>query len=154
MPVVYLSLGSNLGQRKRYINKAIVFLNKNPCFQIERISSFYETEPEGFKNQPKFINICLKARTGLSPEELFKFLKEIEKKLGRKERKQWGPREIDIDILFYGKRVIRRKGLIIPHPRLGKRVFVLKPLVEISPHLRHPVSGVTMSELLKHYKDG
>lgn len=151
---VYLSLGSNLGRRKRYITKAIALLNKNPLFKLERVSSFYETEPEGFKNQPGFINICLKAKTALLPQELLKFIKEIEEKLGRKKRRRWGPREIDIDILFYGKEIIKQRGLIIPHPRIETRFFVLKPLVEISPNLRHPVTGITMRELLRHCKNG
>ncbi len=154
MPAVYLSLGSNLGQRKGYINKAVALLKKNRLFKLERISSFYETEPEGFKNQPGFINICLKAKTSLSPEQLLKFLKDTEKKVGRKKRKRWGPREIDIDILFYGKKVIKRRCLTIPHRRLQDRIFVLKPLVEISPNLRHPVSGVTMNKLLRRCKNG
>lgn len=152
MSIVYLSLGSNLGQRKQYINKAIALLKKNPHFESERISSFYETEPAGFKNQPRFINLCLKAKTSLSPDELLKFVKEIENKLGRKKRRRFGPREIDIDILFYGKKIIKRRDLIIPHPRLKNRVFVLQPLVEISPNLRHPVSGLTMRELLRRLK--
>jgi len=149
MSIVYLSLGSNLGQRKRYIKKAIALLKKNPHFKTERLSSYYETEPTGFKNQPRFINLCLRAKTGLSPDELLKFVKEIEKKLGRKKRRRFGPREIDIDILFYGKKIIKRRDLIIPHPRLKNRLFVLQPLVEISPNLRHPISGLTMTKLLK-----
>jgi len=152
MSRVYLSLGSNLGERKRYINRAIALLKKNPYFKIECISSFYETDPEGFKNQPKFINACLKAKTSLSAEELLKFLTEIEKKLGRKKRRRFGPREIDIDILFYGKKVVKQKGLIIPHPLLDKRIFVLEPLLEISPNLRHPIFGATMRELLRRLK--
>jgi len=152
MSIVYLSLGSNLGQRKRYIDRAIALLKKNSHFKTERVSSFYETEPEHYKTQPRFINLCLKAKTGLSPDELLKFVKEIEKKLGRKKRRRFHQREIDIDILFYGKKIIKRRDLIIPHPRLKNRVFVLQPLVEISPNLRHPISGLTMRELLRRLK--
>ena len=148
MPLVYLSLGSNLGQRKRNIKGAIALLNKSSHFKIERLSSFYETKPMGLREQPFFINASLKGKTDLSPEALLRFLKEIEKKLGRKKRRRWGPREIDLDILFYGKEKIKRKGLIIPHPRIEKRLFVLKPLAEISPNFRHPVSGLTMRKLL------
>jgi 2-amino-4-hydroxy-6-hydroxymethyldihydropteridine diphosphokinase len=148
MPLVYLSLGSNLGLRKENIKKAVALLNKNPHFKVERLSSFYETEPVGYKRQPLFINACLKGRTSLSAEALLKFLKEIEKKLGRKKSRRWRPREIDLDILFYGKEKIKRRGLIIPHPRMEKRWFVLKPLAEISPNFRHPVSGLSMRKLL------
>jgi 2-amino-4-hydroxy-6-hydroxymethyldihydropteridine diphosphokinase len=95
--------------------------------------------------------VCVKGRTRFSAEELLKVIKTIEKELGRKKRKRFGPREIDIDILFYGKKVLKRKGLIVPHPRIKNRIFVLKPLVEISPDLRHPVSGVTMRGLLMYF---
>lgn len=149
MLTVYLSLGSNLGQRERCINRAIALLKKNPHFELDKISSFYETEPEHYKAQPKFINVCLKAKTSLSPEELLKLVKEIEKILGRKKRRRFGPREIDIDILFYGKKILKQKNLTIPHSRIENRLFVLKPLAEISPNLRHPVSGLTMRKLLK-----
>ena len=149
MPLVYLSLGSNLGQRKKNIKKAIVFLRGDSRFQVIKISSFYETQPEGFKNQPKFINLCLKIRTDFSPGRLLKFLKDTEKRLGRKKGKRWGPRVIDIDILFYNKKVINRKGLIIPHPGLEERIFVLKPLAEISPAFHHPGLGLTIRELFR-----
>lgn len=162
MPLVYLSLGSNLGRRKGYIRRAIEILKKSPQFELESISSFYETEPEGLKKQPRFINICLKAKTNLPPDRLLNFLKQIEVRLGRKKRRRWGPREIDIDILFYGKKVLKKRGLIIPHPRLEHRAFVLNPLYEISPYLRHPVSKLTVGQLLRrirtenteYYKNG
>lgn len=147
MSPVYLSLGSNLGQRKRNIKRAIALLNKSSHLKLERLSSFYETEPVGFRDQPLFINACLKGRTDLSAVALLRLLKEIEKKLGRRKTRRWGPRQIDIDILFYGKEKIKRRGLIIPHPRIEERLFVLEPLAEISPKFRHPVSGLTMHKL-------
>jgi 2-amino-4-hydroxy-6-hydroxymethyldihydropteridine diphosphokinase len=151
---VYLSLGSNLGNRKKYIKEAIALLNKNPAFKLKHISSFYRTEPEEFKNQPNFLNVCLKARTTLFPGDLLKFLKKIEKELGRKKGRRFGPREIDIDILFYGNKCVSKKNLVIPHPRLERRLFVLKPLFEISPNLRHPVSGIAIRDLLRRSKNG
>ena len=144
---VFLSLGSNIGYRARNVRAAVETIISDSHFKNVRISRFYESSPVGPK-QRGFVNAALSAETGLSAAGLLKFVKETEKILGRKPRKQkWGPREIDIDILFYGKRVLEKKGLKIPHPEIANRLFVLAPLVDIAPGLMHPVLKKTVSKL-------
>ncbi len=136
MKVCYLGLGSNLGNRLSYLEKAIEMIKKLPLTQVKKISSIYETEPVGFKPQDYFLNCVVEISTDLSPHELLKKLQEIERLLGRNREKEirWGPRTIDIDILFYGDLKIDTQDLKIPHPQVFKREFVLKPLREIAPH--------------------
>ncbi len=136
MITIYLSLGSNIGDRRKNIEKALSELEKNNIEKI-RISSFYETEPVGPK-QRNFYNIAGKFGTSLSPIELLKTLKQIEKRLGRTKTYRWGPRVIDIDILFYGNEIINTKSLIIPHKEIQNRAFVLIPMKEIAPKFIHP----------------
>lgn len=130
---VYIGLGSNLGDRRGNLEKACKKLN---CLEKSLV---YETEPFGVKDQPKFLNMVCMIETDLSPRDLLKHIKEIEVELGRKKRKKWGPREIDIDILFYGDLVIDEPDLKIPHPGILEREFVMKPLTEIAPEFIHPV---------------
>ena len=144
---VYLGLGSNLGERQHNLSRAVELLS--PQVHVERISSLYETEPVGYLEQPRFLNAVLRATTPLSPLELLAQAKEVEKKLGRIHSFRNGPRPIDIDILFYGKKIINSPELTIPHPRLEERTFMLIPLAEIAPNLAHPVSGMTVREMLK-----
>lgn len=151
MVAVYLGLGSNLGNRQDNLDKALAFLEQR--LRVERISSVYETEPVGNINQPRFLNLVCQAYTKLSPTELLTLAKSIESKLGRALNKPNAPRPIDIDILFYGEQVIKTPELVIPHPRLTERAFVLIPLNEIAPDLVHPVAGKTIKELLKGVRE-
>lgn len=131
MVVCYLGLGSNLGNRRENIKKALYYLAKTKGITIEKFSRIYETDPVGGPPQNKFLNAAVRIKTSLSPFALLKVVKKIEKYLGRKKRGHYAPREIDLDILLYADKVIKRKNLIIPHPRMFEREFVLKPLREI-----------------------
>ena len=147
MVTVYLGLGSNLGNRQGYLDKALALLSQR--LQMKRVSSIYDTEPVGRINQPRFLNMVCEVATGLAPEALLALAKGIESKLGRLPRTSNLPRPIDIDILFYGDQIVKTPQLVIPHPRLTERAFVLIPLVEIAPDLVHPVNGKTARALLK-----
>ncbi|MFA5357140.1 MAG: 2-amino-4-hydroxy-6-hydroxymethyldihydropteridine diphosphokinase [Candidatus Omnitrophota bacterium] len=131
MTVCYLGLGSNLGDRSRNIKAALDHLNRTKGIKIEKISRIYETESQGGPPQGKYLNAAVRADISLPPGSLLKRLKKIEKDMGRKKGPRWGPREIDLDILFYGDKRIKRKGLTIPHPRIFEREFVLRPLKEV-----------------------
>jgi 2-amino-4-hydroxy-6-hydroxymethyldihydropteridine diphosphokinase len=147
MVTVYLSLGSNLGDRKKNIASALEMLGQEAW--ILKVSSLYETEPVGYKEQPWFLNCACSIETGLTPQALLELAKTIEKKLGRKPTLHFGPRIIDIDILFYDDLILDSPDLVIPHPRLTERAFVLVPLKEIAPNLVHPLLDLTIEELLE-----
>jgi 2-amino-4-hydroxy-6-hydroxymethyldihydropteridine diphosphokinase len=145
---VYLSLGSNLGDREQMLQSALDRLQA-PDLSIKRISAVYETEPVGFKEQRFFLNLVVEAETDLFPMMILARTQKIELQLGRKRTGPAnGPRSIDIDILLYGRFTVHSARLEIPHPRLHERRFVLGPLVELTPDLRHPALGGTMRELL------
>ena len=143
---VYLGLGSNLGDRQANLDKALEFLSQR--LRMGEISSIYDTEPLGDSNQPRFLNLVCQAFTRLEPSALLALAKGIEHKLGRV-GKSGTPRTIDIDILLYGDQVIETPELVIPHPQMTERAFVLIPLDEIAPDIIHPVEDKTVKELLQ-----
>jgi 2-amino-4-hydroxy-6-hydroxymethyldihydropteridine diphosphokinase len=144
----YLSLGTNLGDRAAQLRGAIERLNADGI-RVVRESSIYETEPLGFEEQPWFLNMAVEVETDLTAERLLEQTQQIEKDMGRKRFAVKGPRIIDIDILFFGNAVIQTLALEIPHPGMAHRRFVLEPLAEIAPELRHPVLGKTILEMLE-----
>jgi 2-amino-4-hydroxy-6-hydroxymethyldihydropteridine diphosphokinase len=145
--LIYLSLGSNLGDRAMNLDRAIAAL-PDAGVRVLRCSSIYETEPVDFLDQPWFLNCALEAETSLPPEKLLAALQGIEQLLGSKKLIARGPRIIDLDVLFYQSEVIRTAEMEIPHPRMAERRFVLVPLAELAPAFRHPVLHATIGELL------
>jgi len=143
--IIYLSLGSNLGDRLINLKNAISTLS--PKVRVMAQSSVYETEPWGYSDQPAFLNTVVKGDTDLNPRELLAFLKTIEVSLGRRKTFRFGPRLIDLDILLFDDLVMDAPDLIIPHPRIAERAFVLVPLSEIAPDLSLPNSGTTIQQL-------
>jgi 2-amino-4-hydroxy-6-hydroxymethyldihydropteridine diphosphokinase len=144
--IIYLALGSNLGNRSDNLQAAIAALP--PAVRVLALSPVYETPPWGLTDQPAFLNMALKGETTLAPVELLKFLKLLETKLGRQPAVRWGPRRIDMDILFYADLVFDTPELVLPHPRLHERAFVLAPLADLAPDLVHPVLGKPVRDLL------
>jgi 2-amino-4-hydroxy-6-hydroxymethyldihydropteridine diphosphokinase len=142
---VYLSLGSNLGDRLGNLRAAVAALRQVGA--LTALSSVYATEPVGVTDQPSFLNIALAAETERTPRDLLDQVKRIEAEVGRRPTYRWGPRVIDIDIILYDELVLDTPELVIPHPEMANRAFVLVPLAEIAPHVIHPVLQVSMEEL-------
>jgi 2-amino-4-hydroxy-6-hydroxymethyldihydropteridine diphosphokinase len=151
LAIAYLGLGSNLGEREENLRQALALLSAK--VNLEEVSSIYETEPLGYREQPLFLNLVCRIATDLPPDELFHLAKEVEMKMGRIISFINAPRIIDIDILFYEDRIMSTQELTIPHPRLQGRAFVLEPLAEIAPDLIHPELGESMSQLANDVKE-
>lgn len=145
---VYVALGSNMGDKKTYIEEAVNTLKETEMCRVECVSDLIVTEPYGGVEQDKFLNGALKLWTLLSPQELLERLQEIEKEAGRERLIHWGPRTLDLDILLYDDDVIGEKELCIPHIDMQNRQFVLEPMVQIAPYKRHPIFKKTMKELM------
>ncbi|MCS6902930.1 MAG: 2-amino-4-hydroxy-6-hydroxymethyldihydropteridine diphosphokinase [Candidatus Bipolaricaulota bacterium] len=145
---VYVGLGSNLGDRAGFIKAAIEALARTPQIRVLRCARLYESAPVGVPQQPWFLNTVIELETTLSPRELLALCKEIERALGRQPRERHGPREIDLDILLYDDLVLCEPDLILPHPELHRRRFVLMPLLELAPHQIHPVMKQPLRQLL------
>ncbi len=147
---VYLSLGSNLGNRQENLDRALKMLSER--MRVGKVSSIYDTEAVGPISQPRFLNLAAEAFTNLKPEGLLAMVKAIEQKMGRYSR-TGEPRIIDVDILLYGDLTVNTPTLVIPHPEMAKRSFVLVPMAEIAPDVVHPVLKKSMKELNKAIKE-
>lgn len=142
---VFIGIGANIGPVRENFAKALKNIEK--CGRVVSVSSLYESDPVGPQDQPKFTNAVVKVKTELSPFELLDCLKAIEREMGRKKTKRWGPRVIDLDIIFYGNLVISTDSLVIPHPRAHERRFVLEPLLEIEPDAWHPAKNMAVRDI-------
>lgn len=153
MGTVFLSLGSNLEDRLKNLKKTLKVLKKSPKIEISKLSSVYETEPWEVESPNWFLNLVVKTESKLPPLELLDFLEESEKKLGRKSKSDNSPRTVDIDILFYNDWIFHTPRLVVPHPLLLKRRFVLVPLAEIEPELEHPQLQQDIKSILEDTDD-
>ena len=150
---VYLSIGSNIGEKEQFLKNAIEKLDNDPNIKVTKVSKFIETEPYGNVEQDKFLNGCLEIKTLLTPSELLKKINEIEKEEGRIRTLHWGPRTLDIDILLYDNETVYTEDLKIPHIDMHNRMFVLEPLCEIAPFVIHPVLGISVMRLKEKLMD-
>lgn len=150
---ILISIGSNLGDRKKNIEEAIRLLNNSGLISEIKSSDLYETEPYGNKNQPSFLNNVISCKTSLSPKETLELFKNIEINIGRIDRGRWQSREIDLDLLLYDSSIINEEDIKIPHPEMHLRKFVLQPACDIVPDIVHPIFNKTIKELLSECID-
>lgn len=150
--IVFIGFGSNLSDREEYIKKAILKIGELPHTSIVATSSIINTKPIGKADQPDFLNCVIKIETKYTPNRLLTELQNIENDMGRIRKERWGPRIIDLDILFFNDEIINTKNLQIPHPEILNRKFVLTSMNEIAPQFLHPIEKKTMEELLKKKK--
>ncbi len=148
MSIVYVGIGSNLGDREKNCISAIELLGEKGII-VKKRSSVYKTEPWGIKDQPEFLNMAIEIETDLKPYELLELLKQVEGEIGREKSYKWGPRLIDLDILLFDDTILDDDNLKIPHPLMHERDFVLRPLNEIAPDATHPSLGMKVHELLE-----
>lgn len=153
MKQVFLGLGSNIGDRKKYLQEAIDEIKKIRDTKVVKLSGIYETEPWGFKEQDEYLNAVIEIETDIHYPELLKEVKDIEVRLGRDKTDKWKSRKIDIDILFFGDLIYEGDNLCIPHKHIEDRNFVLVPLNEIEPDFVHPVTKKNISDILQNSKD-
>lgn len=153
MQNVYIGLGSNLGCREKNVRRAVALLDASENFSALETSPLYETQPIGFGSQPWFLNAALKAETGLEPRSLFQLCKRIERRLGRKPSSRNIPRIIDLDLLLFGDCILEEGNLVLPHPKLHTRRFVLEPLAALDESITHPVLNLSVSKLLSNMKE-
>jgi len=154
MARVFIGIGSNDGDRLENISQAAWQLGSVPGIRVSQMATIYDTEPVGGPPQPEFLNTVVELETTLSPQQLLDTVKGVERKMGRlPSGPRWGPRVIDLDILLYDECVLKEPNLIIPHPRMHERRFVLEPLAQLVPEFRHPLLGHTMAELLARLTD-
>jgi len=150
---IFIGLGANLGDRLMALRRALSALNAIAGVEVISVSSLYETEPVGVRQQPDFLNAVAELRSRLEPEALLRVAQEVEHRMGRRRIRRWGPRSIDIDLLLWGDRVIASDELSIPHPEMKRRNFVLVPLAEIAPEVEFPLQRVTIAALLEQSPD-
>lgn len=153
MNTVYISLGSNLGDRVNYLKEALQLLDNHPSIEIVNVSSIYETDPVGYEDQDLFLNMAAQLNTTLSPIELLDACQMVENKLGRKRDIRWGPRTLDLDILLFNDKNIVFERLIVPHPRMHERSFVLIPLMELCSVIAMPTSEKPLREYAEQLPD-
>jgi 2-amino-4-hydroxy-6-hydroxymethyldihydropteridine diphosphokinase len=153
MALIYIGIGSNLGDRDGNCRKAVELL-PSKGITVKKVSSLYTTVPWGVKDQPDFANMAVEAETWLIPHELLRKLKEIEKEMGRAGGERWGPRVIDLDLLFYDDIIVSTNELTVPHPLIQQREFVLLPMAEIASSFVHPVMKKTIRQLAENLKKG
>lgn len=151
--IAYLSIGSNIGDRLETFQSAIQLLDRNDKIRLEDVSSIYETDPVGYTDQACFLNAVIKITTSLNPEELLQTCLFIESELGRKREIRWGPRTLDLDILLYNQENIETESLIVPHPRMQERAFVIIPLMELDPNIKLPNVNAALDDILNQIPD-